>query len=147
MAGYKPQPQNRHIWGQPRNGFSPLLSALRGVSPLLSHHLLPLLALLSITWGAAPSSVRLLWVPVCPTALTTLWDCAGLHQHVLAETPSPALGLSRGGDTGLMVPQGLLAHPCPGHTAGMAVAPGMWSHISYPPKPRCFAGRECCHRW
>lgn len=38
---------------------------------LRHHHLLPLLALLSITWGPAPSSVKLLWGPVCPTTTSS----------------------------------------------------------------------------
>lgn len=60
---------------QPKNGFIPLLSCTLGCQSSAQwpkcHHLLPVLAPLSITWGAAPISVRLLRVPVCPTATSS----------------------------------------------------------------------------
>lgn len=61
------------------------------------HHLLPLLALLSITWGPAPSSVKLLWGPVCPTATSSnnnmglCWTtpvCPGRNNHHHLGTPT-----------------------------------------------------------
>lgn len=74
---------------------SPLCSAaLRGVSPLLTgqdittcSHSWPYSASPGEQLQALSGSCGSQSVPQLP-APTTIWDCAGLHQCVLAETPS-----------------------------------------------------------
>lgn len=107
MAGHEPQPQKHHVWGQPTKKWLRLFAQLRfGVSvpcslaktsppaPTLGpiqHHLGKQLQALSGSCGSQS-------VPQLP-APTTIWDCAGLHQCVLAETPSgTAMGRAHGAD-------------------------------------------------
>lgn len=97
MAGYKPQPPNiTSLDNQPKNGLVPLGCQTPAQRPRC-HHLLTLLALLSITRGAAPSSEKLLWLPICPTAISSnnnmglCWTaaaCAGRNTIIRLGTPT-----------------------------------------------------------
>lgn len=146
MPGHEPQPQKHHVWGQPtKKGLYPFAQLRFGVSvPCSVAKTSPPAPTLGLIERHLGSSSKLCQAPVGPS-LSHSYQLQQQYGIVLDCTnvswQKHHQGLPWGGDTGLMVPKGLLAHPCPGHTAGTSVAPG----IAHPPKPRHFAGQECCH--
>lgn len=146
MPGHEPQPQKHHVWGQPtKKGLHPFAQLRFGVSvPCSVAKTSPPAPTLGPIERHLGNSSKLCQAPVGPSLCHSyqlqqqygiVLDCTNVSWQKHHQ------GLPWGGDTGLMVPKGLLAHPCPGHTAGTSVAPG----IAHPPKPRHFAGQECCH--